>query len=82
MFHVKHLTLKNEVYTGPLRGGEVGYFPGAWTNRGPGALVNANVAACTVSYHNPFYVTKMHKIAPFPETGTLGAETGTLGAQN
>ena len=44
---------------------ERGYFPRARTNRGPGALVNANVDACTVSYYNPFYVTKMHKIALF-----------------
>ena len=50
---------------GPQRGGEVGVFPWARTNRGPRALVNANVDACTVSYYNPFCATKMHKIAPF-----------------
>ena len=49
---------------GPL---EVGVFPqaGAQSNRGPGALVNTNVDACTVSYYNPFCATKMHKITPF-----------------
>ena len=49
------------------RGGRWGYFSGARTNRGPGALVNANVDACTASYYryNPFCATKMHKITPF-----------------
>ena len=42
---------------------------GAWTNRGPGVLVNANVDACTASYYNPFCATKMHKIAPFSSKG-------------
>ena len=51
--------------TGPLRGGRWGYFPGAWTNRGPGALVNANVDACTASYYNPFCATNMYKIPHF-----------------
>ena len=47
------------------RGGRWGYFPGARINRGPRALVNANVDACTASYDNPFYATKMHKITSF-----------------
>ena len=46
-------------------GGGGGISPGAQTNRGPRALVNANVDACTVSYYNPFCATKMHKITPF-----------------
>ena len=32
------------IYAGPLRGGRWGYFSRAWTNRGPGVLVNVNVA--------------------------------------
>ena len=44
---------------------------GVGISPGPGALVNANVDdACTASYYNPFYATKMHKIAPF----SLGVE--------
>ena len=54
-------------HSGPLRRGEVGVFPWGQTNRGPGALVNANVDACTASYYNPFCVTKMHKITLFFE---------------
>ena len=46
--------------TGPLRGGK-----GTGISLGPGALVNANVDACTASYYNPFCATKMHKITPF-----------------
>ena len=51
-------------HPGPLRGGRWGYFPRAWTNRGPGALVNANVVVicivclyCKLLY-NPFCGTK------------------------
>ena len=62
------ITLASLTSPGPLRGGEVGvwgYFPGAQTNRGPRALVNTNVDACTPSYYNPFCAIKIHKIAPF-----------------